>query len=113
VRERAAGQLERDGFGWTVAEFDDSEPLFFPADREPVLTILEAYRAETGDMSEPKSMGGGTYARAVSNTVSVGTGWDGDGPAHENDERIHVSHPLKMAKIYTHILYRLAHLAGK
>ena len=84
-----------------------------PADREPVLTILEAYRVETGDMAEPKSMGGGTYARAVPNTVSVGTGWEGDGPAHENDERIHISHPLKMAKIYVHILYRLAHLAGK
>lgn len=113
VRDRASAKLHRDGFGWIVAEFDDSEPLFFPADREPVLTILEAYRAETGDLSEPKSMGGGTYARAVPSTVSVGTGWEGDGPAHENDERIHISHPLKMAKIYAHILYRLSHLAGK
>ena len=112
VEARAKAKLEKDGLSWTVAEFDDSEPLFFPADREPVLTILEAYRAETGDMAQPKSMGGGTYARAVPNTVSVGTGWDGDGPAHENDERIHISHPLKMAKIYAHILYRLAHLAA-
>jgi succinyl-diaminopimelate desuccinylase len=110
VEARAKAKLEKDGFGWKVSEFDDSEPLFFPADREPVLTILEAYREETGDMTPPRSMGGGTYARAVPNTVSVGTGWDGDGPAHENDERIHISHPLKMAKIYVHILYRLAKL---
>ena len=113
VESRAKAKLTADGFGWTVAEFDDSEPLFFPADQEPVLTILEAYRAETGDMKEPQSMGGGTYARAVPNTVSVGTGWEGDGPAHENDERIHISHPLKMAKIYAHILYRLAQLTAK
>lgn len=112
VKSRAEERLNSQGFGWRVAEFDDSEPLFFPADREPVLTILEAYRAETGDMTPPRSMGGGTYARAVPNTVSVGTGWEGDGPAHENDERLHISHPLKMAKIYAHILYRLAHLAG-
>ena len=110
---RAKAKLEEDGYGWTVAEFDDSEPLFFPADREPVLTILEAYREETGDMKPPRSMGGGTYARAVPNTVSVGTGWEGDGPAHENDERIHISHPLKMAKIYAHILFRLAQLTAK
>jgi len=113
VLNAATAQLASDGFGWTVASFDDSKPLFFPEDREPVLSILDAYRAETGDMVGPKSMGGGTYARAVPNTVSVGTGWDGDGPAHENDERIHISHPLKMAKIYVHILYRLAQLAGK
>jgi succinyl-diaminopimelate desuccinylase len=113
VKVRAVEKFSNAGFNWKIAEFDDSKPLFFPADREPVLTILEAYRAETGDMAEPKSMGGGTYARAVPNTVSVGTGWEGDGPAHENDERIHISHPLKMAKIYAHILYKLAHLAAK
>jgi succinyl-diaminopimelate desuccinylase len=62
-------------------------------------------------MAEPGVMGGGTYARAVSNTVSIGTGWEGDGPAHENDERMKVSHILRMAKIYTHIFYRLAQAA--
>lgn len=94
-------------------EITDSPPLYFPAEREPIVTILEAYRAETNDPSPPGVMGGGTYARAVPNTVSIGTGWDGDGPAHENDERVKVSHLLKMAKIYAHILYRLAHLAAK
>lgn len=111
VRDRAATVASKNG--WSLESFDDSVPLFFPADREPVLTILEAYRAETGDDSPPKSMGGGTYARAVPNSVAIGTGWDGDGPAHENDERIHVSHPLKMAKIYAHILFRLAHAAAR
>lgn len=96
-----------------LIEFSDSKGLFFPLDQEPVVCIVEAYRAETGDMTEPGVMGGGTYARAVPNTVSIGGGFDGDGPAHEHDERIKVEHLLKMAKIYAHILYRLSHAAAK
>lgn len=53
-------------------------------------------------------MGGGTYARAIPNTVSIGTGWEGDGKAHETDERLKVEHLFKMSRIYAHILYRLA-----
>ena len=94
--------------GYELLQFDDSPPLYFPLDKQPVAAIVDVYRLETGDDTPPGVMGGGTYARAVPNTVSIGTGWDGDGPAHENDERIHVKHPLKMAKIYAHILYRLA-----
>jgi succinyl-diaminopimelate desuccinylase len=113
LRARCEEFLANEARGWTLASFDDSKPLYFPIDQEPVLTIVDVYRQETGDMKKPGVMGGGTYARAVPNTVSVGTGWEGDGPAHENDERIHISHPLKMAKIYAHLLYRLAHAAAR
>ena len=75
--------------------------------------LVDVYRQETGDDKAPGVMGGGTYARAVPNTVSIGTGWEGDGPAHENDEKVCVGHLLKMAKIYAHILYRLAQDARK
>lgn len=109
---RAEKFIEESVPGYRLAEFDDSKPLYFPLDQEPVSTIVDVYRQETGDEKAPGVMGGGTYARAVPNTVSIGTGWDGDGPAHEHDERIHISHPLKMAKIYAHILYRLAHAAA-
>jgi succinyl-diaminopimelate desuccinylase len=77
-------------------------------DREPVKTLLEVYREETGDMKEPGTMGGGTYARAVPNTVSVGAGFEGDGPPHESDERYAITSYLKCAKIYAHMLYALA-----
>ena len=30
-----------------------------------IQTLLSAYRDETGDMSEPTVIGGGTYARAM------------------------------------------------
>lgn len=96
--------------GFTVASFTNSKPLYVPLDKEPVKTLVEVYREETGDMKEPGTMGGGTYARAVPNTVAVGAGFPGDGPAHERDERYAVSSYIKCAKIYARMLYRLANL---
>lgn len=96
-----------------VASFSDSKPLYFPKDTEPVVSILKVVEAELGEKMEPGVMGGGTYARAVPNCVAIGTGWEGDGPAHEHDERMKVSHLLKMSKIYAHLFYKLAHAAAK
>lgn len=101
-------ELESD---WKLDSFTDSPSLYFPIDHPLVKTIVEAYRAETGDMKEPGVMGGGTYARAIPNTVSIGTGWDGDGKAHETDERLKIENLYKMSRIYAHILYKLCELA--
>lgn len=113
LRNKCEEFLKKEAAEMRLEQMDDSAPLYFPLGQEPVNSIVDVYREETGDDKEPGVMGGGTYARAVPNTVSIGTGWDGDGPAHENDERIHISHPLKMARIYAHILFRLAHAAAE
>lgn len=95
----------------TVANFSDSPSLYFPLDHPLVEAIVDAYEEETGERKKPGSMGGGTYARALPNTVSIGTGWDGDGLAHEPDERLAVEHLHKMARIYSNIIHRLTVLA--
>ena len=89
----------------------DSPPLYFPLEHPLVKTIVDVHEAETGERLAPGTMGGGTYARAVPNTVSIGTGWVGDGKAHETDERLKVEHLFKMSRIYAHIFYRLAQVA--
>jgi len=94
--------------GYRLSQFSDSAPLYFPLEHPLVTTICDVYREETGDDSKPGVMGGGTYARALPNTVSIGTGWEGDGAAHENDERLKIDHLYKMSRIYAHILLRLA-----
>lgn len=96
-----------------IVSHSDSPALYFPLDHPLVKTIVEVYREETGDMTEPDVMGGGTYARKIANTVSIGTGWAGDGRAHENNERLKVEHLYKMSRIYAHILWRLVQLAAK
>ena len=93
---------------FTMEVLRDSPSLYFPIEHPLVQTIVDVYEQETGERRAPGTMGGGTYARAIPNTVSVGTGWEGDGNPHETDERVKVEHIFKMARIYAHILYRLA-----
>lgn len=100
--------VELPGYGLTVMR--DSKPLYFPLDHPMVRAICEVHEAETGESKKPGAMGGGTYARMVANTVSIGTGWAGDGPAHGTDEKLKIEHLHRMARIYAHILHRLATL---
>jgi len=89
----------------------NSPPLYFPLDHPMVKVITDVYEEETGERRQPGTMGGGTYARAVPNTVSIGTGWEGDGGAHETDERLKIDHLFRMSQIYAHIFLELATLA--
>lgn len=112
VRDRAVSFTKRTVAKMTLADFHDSPSLYFPLDHPLVETIVRAYRDVTGDTaSEPGVMGGGTYARKIANTVSIGTGWQGDGEAHQTNERLKVEHLYKMSRIYATILYRLAIVA--
>ncbi len=104
----AEAKMKKLGSAWSVAVERDSPSLYFPIDHPMVRTIVDVYREQTGDMKEPQTMGGGTYARAVPNTISIGTGWLGDGEAHQTDERLAVESLYKMSRIYAAILYRLA-----
>ena len=110
--ERARKSLADRPGGWSFSVERDSPGLYFPVDHPLVATIVDVYAEESGERREPGTMGGGTYARAVPNTVSVGTGWEGDGGAHETDERLKVDHLYRMARIYGRILLRLAEKAA-
>ncbi len=107
--ERLSGSL--DSFDWTLKEYEDQPPLYVPLDEEPVATLLRIYREETGDYtSMPRTMGGGTYARATPHAVAYGPGFPGntDGPAHEPDERFAIETLVRACKIYARALYELA-----
>lgn len=110
LRRRCEAHLKELEGEFRLADMNDSPPLYFPLEHPLVKAICEAYREETGDDKEPGVMGGGTYARMFPNTVSIGTGWDGDGRAHETDERLKVENLFRMSRIYAHILYRMARL---
>lgn len=98
------------GRGFAVDSMSDSKALYFPLDHPLVSTICDVVTEETSETTPPGTMGGGTYARAVANTVAIGTCWEGDGKAHETDERIKVENLFRASRIYAHILYRLATL---
>jgi len=108
LEELCRTKLAALGEEWQLEVTRDSPPLYFPIEHPMVKTIIDVYESETGERRTPGAMGGGTYARAVPNTISIGTGWIGDGDAHENDERIAIQSLFRMSRIYAHILYRLA-----
>lgn len=112
LRERIERKLGEYETPFRLISMSDSPPLYFPLDHPLVRAVCDVYREETGEDKRPGTMGGGTYARAIPNTVSIGTGWEGDGPAHEHDERLKIEHLFKMSRIYAHILYRLATTKG-
>jgi succinyl-diaminopimelate desuccinylase len=103
--ERLKAVIEPQGFDLT--NHFGIAPLYIPLETPFLQTILRVYREETGDDKPPQTMGGGTYARATQNIVAIGTGFEGDGAAHEPDERIAVSTLQKITLIYARILYEL------
>jgi succinyl-diaminopimelate desuccinylase len=54
-------------------------------------------------------IGGGTYARAVKNTVAFGADFPGEPElAHQKNEYITITNLVKCAKIFADAIFRLA-----
>jgi len=76
---------------------------------EIVKTLLRVYREETGDMSPPMAIGGGTYAKVIRNGVAYGPGIPGAPElAHQADERITKDDLRFMVRIYARALFALS-----
>lgn len=88
----------------------DSKPLYVPTDDFLVKKLMQVYRNQTGDTeSQPITIGGGTYARAMKNAVAFGPMFPGQKDvAHQKDEYISIDQLMKITKIYAEALYELA-----
>ena len=74
-----------------------------------VKTLLGVYAQETGLPAKAKSIGGGTYAKAIPNVVAFGPIFPGDEVReHKPDEFIEVDKLMKNMHIYAQALYQLA-----
>ena len=73
---------------------------------------MEVYQEETGDKTTPMTMGGGTYARAMTKGIAFGPEFRDkdplDGGPHEKDECWPVADLIRATKIYAKALARLA-----
>jgi succinyl-diaminopimelate desuccinylase len=94
---------------FTLEEITDQGPLYVPQDDPLVQTLLTVYRTETGDETPAKTIGGGTYARAMTHGVAFGPDFPGTpGVAHQADENWPVEQMVLATKIYAKALARLA-----
>ncbi len=95
------------GMNYTL--HDHMKPIYFPKDHELIVKLMKVYQDHTGDMSEPSTTGGGTYARAMDNAVAFGGVFPGDPElAHQKNEFISIENLVKTSQIYASAIFELA-----
>ncbi|MDR0886136.1 MAG: Sapep family Mn(2+)-dependent dipeptidase [Clostridiales Family XIII bacterium] len=87
----------------------DQKPIFFPADEPFIRTLVDVYREVTGDtQSEPRVIGGGTYARAIPRAVAYGPRFPGrEDLMHKRDEYLHIEDFIKSIYIFAGAIKKL------
>lgn len=89
-------------------------PVFFDRDGSLISALFKSYQCVTGDeISQPITIGGATYARAMPNTVAFGPvfPWE-DELAHMADEYISMESLERMMAVYAHAILALADVIG-
>ncbi len=86
-----------------------TEPLFYSPDSPLVTGLVEAYQEVTGDKdAQPMTLGGGTYAKGIANTIAFGCAFPGrDYHIHDANEWVEVDELLLQAEIYVHAILKL------
>lgn len=95
--------------GWQQTAHLHKPKLYIPEDSELVVSLLKVYREATGDMAPPKSIGGGTYAKAIPNILAFGPIFPGDEVTeHCPNEYITVDRLMENAKMIANAMVELA-----
>lgn len=83
--------------------------LYIPADSELVTSLMKVYKEQTSLDGEPKSIGGGTYAKSIPNLLAFGPIFPGDEiREHKPDEYISIDNLITNAQIIAAAMYELA-----
>lgn len=83
-------------------------PLFLEKDSDIVQSLLGVYRDVTGDMAEPFTIGGGTYAREIPNAVAFGPLFPGRPDVmHQKDEYLFIDDMVQFTRIYARAIAKL------
>lgn len=94
--------------GWKAKKIDHMKPLYIPEDDPFVLTLLDAYKRQTGEEGSPISIGGATYARVLSKGVAYGAMFpQSTDTAHQADEHMEIKDLVRATAIYADAIYHL------
>ena len=96
--------------GYTLESKGGMGPLYVPKDDFLVETLMDIYKEITGDVAaEPVAIGGGTYARAVTNGVAFGALLhDQEDNMHQKNEYLEISKLDTWLRIYVDAIYKLS-----
>lgn len=94
----------------SLSEFGYSPRHFVDPNSPLVVKLMEAYQSISGDYeSKPFTIGGGTYARTMSNAVAFGPNFlHRPDICHQPDEHIYLEDFIKWIAIYAKAIYELA-----
>ena len=103
-------------FGGKVNTVAESEGYFVSADDPKIKALTDACEAVLGIECTPYTMGGGTYARWLPNTVAFGSGIESQrkflggerGNAHQRDEYISKYELFAGMEIYSRAIFNLS-----
>lgn len=95
-------------YGLEYQEFDALPSLHVQKDSALVKTLMNIYREKTGDLQEPMTSGGATYARSMPNMVAFGAHFPGSPSlAHQENEGIILDELYKAMDIYAETIRQL------
>jgi len=95
--------------GFSIDQEAHKAKLYIPEDSQLVKTLLKVYREHTGHDGKAKSIGGGTYAKMLPNTLAFGPIFPGDEVReHKPDEFIEIPKLIKNAQIIAAAMYEMA-----
>lgn len=92
-----------------VEVYSNKEAHYVPKDDKLVTTLLKAYQNHTGDtVSEPRVIGGGTYARCLKKGVAFGVLLPGrEDTMHQANEYMYIEDLLLSVAIFAEAIYEL------
>lgn len=93
----------------TITIDSTHEPLFFEVDSPLVSMLSSAYYEVTNDTEHKvETIGGGTYAKGINNTIAFGCEFPGeDCHIHDADEFVVIDNLLRQTEIYVVALLKL------
>lgn len=92
-----------------LANFKNSLPHYVKEDSELIQTLKRVYEEQINEKAELIAIGGGTYARSLTQGVAFGPLFPGsEDSAHQRDEFMYVDDLLKAASLYAQAIYELA-----
>ena len=95
-------------YGFTLAPIHPEKSVYQDKNGPVMQSLLAAYRQETGDLSAPLAIGGGTYAKSLKNIIAFGPEMPGIAyRIHSADEYILVSGMEESVLIYMEAIKNL------
>lgn len=99
---------EINSLGFSIELGKNQTPHYVEKDDPFVQSLVEAYRNQTGDQTEPFTIGGGTYARNLDKGVAFGAMFsDSEDLMHQKNEYITKKQLFNATSIYLESLYKL------